>query len=271
MWKRTSTPPLPHPLRLAVSPVLPAVPLARRKRQQPRSKSALPPPLAAVNLHAAGLDVGAEAHDVAVPPSDAPQPVRCLGADTVDVESLADWWAACGVTTIALESTGGSWLPRFALLERRGFEGLRVDPPQVPTSKGRPKGDVHDGQGRQRLHPCGLLAGAFRPPDQVCVLRSDLRPRAMLLSSARQHRQPRHKALTPMTLTLPHVVSDVTGETAMARLRALRAGERAPVNVARLRHARCPHDEETMAQALHGQWREEHLLALAQAVALDAL
>jgi hypothetical protein len=58
--------------------------MAHRKPQQPRSKSALPPQLAAVNLHAAGIDVGAEAHDVAVPPSDEPQPGRGFGAYTVD-------------------------------------------------------------------------------------------------------------------------------------------------------------------------------------------
>jgi hypothetical protein len=57
--------------------------MARRKQPQPRAKSALPPQLAAVNLYAAGIDVGAEAHYVAVPPSDDPQPVRCFGAYTV--------------------------------------------------------------------------------------------------------------------------------------------------------------------------------------------
>ena len=59
-------------------------PMARRKPQHPRSQSALPPQLAAVNLHAAGIDVGAEAHSVAVPPSDDAQPVRRFGAYTVD-------------------------------------------------------------------------------------------------------------------------------------------------------------------------------------------
>ena len=57
--------------------------MARRQQPQPRSKSALPPQLAAVNLHAAGIAMGAEAHDVAVPPSDDPQPVRRFGAHTV--------------------------------------------------------------------------------------------------------------------------------------------------------------------------------------------
>jgi transposase len=241
--------------------------MARRKLQPPRAKTALPPQLAAVNLHAAGIDVGAEAHYVAVPPSDEPQPVRCFGASTVDLESLADWWAACEVTTIALESTGVYGIPLFELLERRGVEVLRVDPHQVQQSKGRPKSDIHDGQGRQRRHPFGVLAGAFRPPDQVCVRRSSLRQRAMFLASASQPIQPRPKALTQMNLKRPHVVSDVTGETGMAIMRAMLAGARDPVKLARLRNDRCHHDEETSAKALHGQWREEHLFAWAQAVA----
>jgi hypothetical protein len=58
--------------------------MAHRKPQQPHSQSALPPQLAAVTLHAAGIDVGAAAHFVAVPPSDDPQPVRCFGAYTID-------------------------------------------------------------------------------------------------------------------------------------------------------------------------------------------
>jgi transposase len=242
--------------------------MAHRKKPQRRSQPALPPQLAAVNLHAAGIDVGAEAHYVAVPPSDDPQPVRRFGAYTVDLEALADWLTACGVTTVALESTGVYWIPLFELLECRGFEVLLVDPQQVQKIKGRPKSDVHDCQWLQRLHTFGLLAGAFRPPDQVCVLRSYLRQRAMLLSYASQHIQHMQKALTQMNLKLQHVVSDVTGETGMAIMRAMLAGERDPVQLARLRNYRCHHDEETIAKALHGQWREEHLFALGQAVAL---
>jgi transposase len=64
-----------------------------------------------------------------------------------------------------------------------------------------------------------------------------------------------------MNLKLQHVVSDVTGETGMAILRARLAGARDPVPWARLRNDRCPHDEATMAQALHGQWRAVHRCA----------
>ena len=145
--------------------------MAHRKPQQPHSQSALPPQLAAVNLPAAGIDAGAAAPVVAVPPSDDPQPVRGFGADTLDLERGADGLAACGVTTVALESTGGYWIPRFELLERRGFEVLLVDPPQGQKITGRPNSDVHGCQWLQRLQTFGLLAGAFRPPDQGCVRR----------------------------------------------------------------------------------------------------
>ena len=64
------------------------------------------------------------------------------------------------------------------------------------------------------------------------------------------------------------VVSDVTGESGMAMMRAILAGERDPVQLARRRYYRCQHDEATIAQALHGQWREARLCAWAQAVAL---
>jgi hypothetical protein len=242
--------------------------MAPRKQKAAHTTPVLPPQLAAVNLHAAGIDIGAEAHFVAVPPSDDPQPVRSFGAYTADLEALADWLATCGITTVALESTGVYWIPLFALLETRGFEVLLVDPQQVQKIRGRPKSDVYDCQWLQRLHTFGLLASALRPADQVCVLRSYLRQRARLLPYAGQHIQHRQKALTQMNIKLQHVVSDLTGVTGMASIRATLAGERDPVTLARFRDYRCQHSEETIAKALYGQWRDEHLCALAQAVAL---
>src|SRR5262249_35781996 len=76
------------------------------------------------------------------------------------------------------------------------------------------------------------------------------------------------KALIQMNLKLQHVVSDVTGETGLAIILAILAGERDQVQWGRLRNYCCHHDEGTIAKALRGQWREEHLFALAQAVAL---
>jgi len=238
--------------------------MARRKRKG----KGLPPQLAAVTLHAAGIDIGAAEHWVAVPSDCDPQPVRRFGACTADLEAIAEWLRACGVTTVAMESTGVYWIPLFDVLEARGFAVVLADAREVQRAPGRPKSDVQDCQWLQRLHTYGLLAAAFRPPEQVCVLRSYLRQRAMLMTYAGQHIQHMQKALTQMNLKLQHVVSDVTGVTGMAIIKAVLHGERDPEQLAKLRNRHCQHDEAEIARALQGNWRAEHLFALQQAVEL---
>jgi transposase len=244
-----------------------------RMRPQPAE------PLRVQNPHAAGIDVHAAQHWVAVPPEAAPPPtaghppnlpphVRKFGACTADLEALADWLAACGVTTVAMESTGVYWVPLFELLERRGFRVFLVDPRQTRQVAGRPKTDVLDCQWIQRLHSYGLLAASFRPEDQVVVLRGYLRQRQMLIRYAGQHVQHLQKALEQMNVKLAEVVSDVTGVTGLAILRAILAGQRDPLELAKLRHERCHRSEAEIARALYGNWRGEHLFALRQALEL---
>jgi transposase len=241
----------------------------------PRSPEAL----RVTNPNAAGIDVPAAAHDVAVPPDHAsasgtagdtalPPHVRRFGACPADLEALADWLRACGVTTVARESTGVSWIPLFELLERRGFQVYLVDPRQTRHAPGRPKSDVRDCPWIQRLHSYGLLAASFRPQDQVVVLRGYLRQRPMLIGYAGQHIQHLQKALKQMHVKLAEVVSDLTGVTGLAILKALLRGERDPARLARYRHAKCQRTEAEIARALQGNGREEHLFALEQALAL---
>ncbi len=238
-------------------------PVQRSQKPQPE----LPTELQQVNLHAAGIDIGATSHFVAVPSSGDPQPVRDFGAFTRDLHQLADWLESCGVETVAMESTGVYWIPVFEVLEERGFEVKLVDPRQLKRAPGR-KTDVLDCQWLQQLHTFGLLAGAFRPPDQVCVLRSYLRQRENLVQSATREIQHMQKALTQMNIQLHHVLTDVTGATGMAIIRTILAGERDPRVLAKLRDYRCKNDEATIAKALEGTWREEHLFAIQQAVDL---
>jgi transposase len=242
--------------------------MALRKQKPAHAKTTLPPPWAAAHLHAAGIAVGAAAHDVAVPPRDDPQPGRCFAASTAALDALAAWLGAGAITPVAMASPGGSWIPLFARREARGFAGLLVDPQHVQHIKGQPTSDVHDCPWRQRRHPCGLLASAFRPTDQICGLRRSLRQRARLLTSAGQPIQPRHKARTPMHHKVSPVVSDRTGVTGLAMLRARLAGARDPGQLAPRRADRCQHDEATIARALEGHGREAPLGSLAPAVAL---
>jgi len=232
-------------------------------------KVPLPPQLKRVNLDAAGIDIGAEEHWAAVPPgrNTEGQDVRRFGAFTGELCALADWLKQCGIQTVAMESTGVYWIALYELLVERGFEVLLVDARQAKNVPGR-KTDVLDCQWLQELHTYGLLRGAFRPVDQVCILRSYLRQRSMLVSYASHHIQHMQKALEQMNLKLAHVVSDITGLTGMGIIKAILSGERDPVKLAKLRDPRCKSSEATVARALEGHYREEHLFTLQQAVEL---
>ena len=240
----------------------------RKKAKSQRFKIAnLPAQLQHINLNAAGLDIGSERHLVAVPEGRDEVSVREFGTFTADLEALAAWLKKCGVTTVAMESTGVYWIPVFELLERRGFEVKLVDARHVKNVSGR-KSDVLDCQWIQQLHTYGLLAGAFRPSDEVCVLRSYLRQREMLRQTASMHIQHMQKALQQMNLLLHNVVSDITGVTGMKIMKAILAGERDPRVLARNRDERCKHSSATIAKSLVGNYRAEHLFALRQAVEL---
>ena len=235
--------------------------MAQRKRPTTQAAISLTHP------NAAGIDIGSAAHFVAVPPDRDDEPVREFASFTADLHRLADWLDACGVDTVAMESTGVYWIALYELLESRGFTVLLVNARHVKNVSGR-KSDVLDCQWLQQLMSFGLLRGAFRPADQVCVLRSLSRQRAMLLRSQGRFVQHMQKALTQMNIQLANVISDVAGETGQKILRAIVAGERDGLALARLKNSRIRASEDEIAKSLQGSWRAEHLFALKQA--LDA-
>ena len=230
-----------------------------------------PEDLSQLNLNAAGIDVGATSHYVAVPADRAEQPVQEFEAFTTDLYRLADWLAGCSVETVVMESTGVYWIPLFGVLEERGFQVMLqvmlVDPRRIKNVPGR-KTDVLDCQWLQQLHTYGLLSGAFRSEGEIRRWRSYLRQRAMLVEYASQHIQHMQKALTQMNVKLQHVISDITGKTGMEIIKAIVGGQRDPVKLAQLRAPRIKADEATIAKSLRGHWREEHIFELTQALEL---
>jgi transposase len=218
---------------------------------------------------AAGIDVGSDFHVVAVPSADQCHVlVRSFGACTADLQALADWLTEHKVTTVAMESTGVYWIPLYDLLESKGFSVLLVDPRQIQRTPGRPKTDTQDAQWIRRLHSLGLLKGAFRPKEDFRVLRCYLRQRANLIRYASHHVQHMQKALEQMNVKLTEAVSDVLGKTGMSIIKAILAGVRDPAALAALRDPRCKQDAGQLALALQGNWRDEHLFELKQAVEL---
>ena len=251
-----------RPSQPATKPVMPAVATAPSAAPDCYRDS-----LPVRHRHAAGVDVGSRSHWVAA-----------YGAqDTIDIEqfdtytdslfALAAWLRARNVTTVAMEATGIYGESLFDLLEAEGFEVLLVNPAYTSQIKGRPKTDRLDCQWIQRLHAHGLLPASFRPQADVAVLRTYLRQRAELVRAGARHIQHLQKALELMNIKLTEVVSDVAGLTGLKIIRAILAGERDPLTLAQLRDCRCQNSTDTFARALHGTWRDEHLLTLGQALA----
>lgn len=220
-----------------------------------------------VNVGAAAVDIGSKMHMAAVDPTCGDMPVRAFGTFTKDLHDLADWFKSCGVTSVAMESTGVYWIPAYEVLEQRGFKVILVNARYAKNVPGR-KTDVSDAAWLRQLHSYGLLRGSFRPDAEIATLRAYLRQRERLVEYAAAHIQHMQKALMEMNLQLHHVVSDITGVTGMRIVRAIVAGERNPDVLATYRDIRCHSSPETIRAALIGNYRDQHVFALSQSLEL---
>lgn len=219
-----------------------------------------------VHPHAAGIDLGSREHWVAAPPLDDGSPnVKSFGTTTPELVRLADWLTQEHVVTVAMESTGVYWIPLFEVLDSRGFEVHLVNARQLSHVPGR-KTDMIDCQWLQLLHACGLLRGSFRPSDDICRLRALIRERSMMVEQRSDWVRRMQKSLDQMNVCVHHAVSDITGVTGMAILRAIVGGERDPRVLAGLRDPRCRKSEEHIVEELTGNWRPEHLFNLRQSL-----
>lgn len=235
----------------------------RKPERKGDSLEGLPP----LNLNAAGIDVGSAEHYVAVPPSRGTQVVEKFGSFTADLHRMARWLKACGVDTVAMQATGVYWVGLYDVLESYGLQVNLVNARHTKTLPGR-KTDVQECQWLQKLHTFGLLNNSFRPVEEIRVLRSYLRQRENLVAAAATCIQHMQKALTEMNVQLTNVLSDISGVTGMAILRAIVRGERDPHTLAALRNERVHASREEIAHSLEGNWRQELVFVLEQQLEL---
>jgi transposase len=210
----------------------------------------------------AGIDIGSREHWVAGPVgSDGAPNVRAFETTTEQLQALGQWLLAQGVRSVAMESTSVYWIPLYEVLVALGIEVVLVNVRQLHGVPAR-KSDVRDCQWLQQLHSCGLLRGSFRPADAICRLRALTRERSTLVAERTRIVQRMQKALDQMNVQVHHAVTDLTGQTGLAIVRAIVAGERDPQRLAALRDRRCKKSPAEMAAHLTGTWREEHLFNL---------
>jgi transposase len=213
------------------------------------------------------MDIDSEVVWVSVPADRDAVPVRWFHLTTPDLLSLADWLKACRIETIAMESTGVYWIAPYEILQERGLKVYLVNARHAKNLPGR-KSDEADCVWLRRLHAFGLLTNSFRPDAEICAVRAYMRHRASLIEHRAAHIQHMQKALRQMNVLLSPTVKDITGVTGMAIIRAILAGERDPLKLVELRNSKCARSESEFIKALTGNYREEHVFALKQAVAL---
>ena len=237
----------------------------KERKEWKRRLQSEDPGLDVVHPHAAGIDVGNSAHYVAVRPDRDQQPVRRFECFTADLHRMADWLDSCGVKTVAMQSTGVYWIPLYEILEERGFNVYLVNARHTKNLPGR-KSDVQECQWLLKLHTYGLLNNSFQPISEIRVLRTYWRQRADHVRGAATCIQRMQKALTQMNVQLANVISDISGLTGQAIVRAIIAGERDTRKLAALSHPRIQASHNEIAKSLEGNWRPELVFVLQQEV-----
>jgi transposase len=223
------------------------------------------PGLEVVHRNVAGIDVGNASHFVAVPPGRDAQPVREFGSWKAALLQMVEWLRSCGIEQVVMQSTGVYWIAPYDVLEQQGFRVCLTNARDTKNLPGR-KSDVQESQWLMKLHTYGLLRNSFRPPEEIRRVRTVWRLRGRHVEDAAREIQHMQKALTTMNVQLANTISDLSGVSGQAIIRAILRGERDPRALAKLVDYRVKASEEEIARSLEGHWREDVLFELHQAV-----
>lgn len=237
----------------------------KQRRELGRQVAAADPGLRIVHANAGGIDVGNESHYVAVPPDRDPNPVREFGCWTAALNQMAEWLKSCHIDTVAMQATGVYWIALYDVLEQHGIRAVLVNAQHTKNVPGR-KTDVQECQWLMKLHTYGLLRDSFRLAQEMEGVRTIWRLRDRHVKEAGRAVQHMQKALTKMNIQLANVLSDINGLSGQAIIAAILQGERDPWKLADLKHYRVRASREEVARSLEGNWREDVLFELQQAV-----
>ena len=239
----------------------------KQRRELARKLAAGDPGLMIENRNAGGIDVGNESHFVAVPPDRDAEPIREFGSWTEDLVHMAEWLKACGVDTVGMQATGVYWIALYDILEQHGIRVVLVNAQHTKNVPGR-KTDVQECEWLRKLHTYGLVRDSFRLAEQIESVRTIWRLRSGHVQEAGRAIQHMQKALTKMNVQLANVISDISGVSGQAIIAGILKGERDLYKLADMKDYRCKASREEIARSLEGNWREDVLFELKQAVDL---
>ena len=229
-----------------------------RKAEKERTRDGLK--LKIVSPNAAGIDIAYGEMQVCIPEDRDGDNNRCFGSFTCDYEEIASWLKACGITTVAMESTGSYWAGLYFFLEEKGFDVLLANAKDVSGKKT----DEADAEWIMLMHSYGLLKPSFHPDASARGIRELARHRDNMLRSAGKEVQHMQKSLVLMNIKVDTVISDILGKSGKAIIEAILDGNHDPKSLAQLADPRCKAGKETIERSLEGSWDVVHLFELKQ-------
>lgn len=219
------------------------------------------------NINACGIDISTREHVVAIPKNKKGPHVRTFNSFTKDLKELVSWLKNCGITTVAMESTGVYWYHLFTMLLDNDIEVVLLNAYHVKNIAGR-KSDINDAEWIQQLHSFGLLRGCFQPDNLTRSLRDLTRQRKNIIYDMTRQIQRMKKSMELMNIKLQNVISDITGISGMNIINAILEGQRCPKHLSQLVDKRMKKPKCIIENSLEATWREQHLFTLKQAVNL---
>jgi transposase len=185
---------------------------------------------------------------------------REFGTMTRDLLVLSDWLRACGVTHVAMESTGVYWKPVWNILEGE-FEVLLVNAQHIKAVPGR-KTDQNDAEWIADLLQHGLLRASFVPPTPIRELRDLTRYRASLTQECNRIANRVQKVLEDANIKLASVATDALGASGRAMLKAMIEGEEDAEKLAEMSRGLLRNKRPELQRALEGRVRSHHRFLL---------
>lgn len=216
-----------------------------------------------VNPDAAGIDIADGIMQVCVPSDRDADNNREFKSFTSDLHEISRWLKACGIKTIAMESTGVYWVSLFCVLQEDGFEVLLTNARDVKNITDR-KTDESDAEWLMLLHQYGLLKASFQPGNDAKRMRTLTRHRETLSHEASSAVLRMQKSLQQMNVKLTLVLSDITGVSGTKIIESILAGERDPKILAAMANPQCKATKEEIEKALDANWEEDLLFTLKQ-------
>jgi transposase len=211
----------------------------------------------------AGLDVHKDSVVACIRIQEGPEAVhqvKTFGTTTKALLELSDWLSQHQVTHVAMEATGVYWKPVWHVLDGT-VEQVLANAMHIKNVPGR-KTDVNDATWISDLLAHGLIQSSFVPPTDIQDMRTLMRTRKQLVRESARHVQRIQKTLEDANLKIASAISDVTGTSGRAILRAIIQGKTKPEDLVAATTGRLHASGATLREALRGRIRAPHRFLL---------